>query len=202
MVATAINVHVQTPLRLGGDATPSLALENWKWVLFLVFPLDTLEVLPIQHKPYKWIRYCTGAALGITGKLSTASSHFDASFDYDAGLPTAKSQDLYFHTTNAEKSRMFPVDPLMVKKHGLSTSDATRTRRAGFMRDVCERDGNRCIVTGMPREYCQAAHLIGHGKGNAVRDSLHCHVYSHTLPFVVHPDVHDSSRQQCKGYHR
>ena len=159
-------------------------------------PVDRERVLnlPFLHKPYKWIKYCTGTALGTTGDFSTASSRFDDSFDYDDTLPTVQSQDLYFHTTDAEKSRIFPVDPSMVKKPGVSTSDATSARRAEFADDVQRRDGNRCIVTGV-QSYCEAAHLIGHGKGNAVRNFLYCHMYSHTLPSEVHSGVHDPSRQ-------
>lgn len=185
----AINVYVQIPSALADDGRPILDPDNWKWVLLLVFPLNRLRPLLFLHKPYKWLRYCAGISLGTTGTFcnTAASPNINDSFEYDAGLPT-KSEDLYFHTTDPEKAQMFPIDPLMVKNPGRSTSGSTTSRRDDFREEVKERDGNVCVVTGLPGDlaYCEAAHLVAHGQGDAVRNSLFCCAWPHAVSYIVH----------------
>lgn len=85
--------------------------------------------------------------------------------DYDSGFPV-KSTDLYYHTTNEEKRRMFPTGPRLADTRTVTSSGAS-TRRDNFCGDVEDRD-ERCVVTGDPPEVCQAAHLLPHNLGDTV----------------------------------
>lgn len=83
---------------------------------------------------------------------------------------------------------MFPIDPLMGKNPGRSTSGSTTSRRDDFREEVKERDGNVCVVTGVDADlvFCEAAHLVAHGQVDAVRNSLFCCAWPHALSYIVH----------------
>ena len=84
--------------------------------------------------------------------------------EYNHDLPS-ESADLYYHTSDAEKQRMFPVDPDMGRTT-ITSSDAT-SRMADLHSDVVERDGV-CVLTGLEEGYCDAVHLLPPSKGDEV----------------------------------
>ena len=89
-------------------------------------------------KPYKWIRYATGVVVGAQGDLSFSPDSPHDVVEYDHDLPS-ESADLYYHTSDAEKQRMFPVDPDMGRTT-ITSSDAT-PQRVHLRSDVVKRDG-------------------------------------------------------------
>ncbi|TEB32766.1 hypothetical protein FA13DRAFT_1790465 [Coprinellus micaceus] len=138
MSATGLpEIHVYTSLpravALGTDL--DIDPSNWHWVHCLSFPLETLTTLQFSQKPYKWIRYAVGVVVGAEGDLSF-SSDLPSVVDYEAGLPSELTV-LYYHTSEEEKRRMFPVDPDM--RTSVTSSLAT-TRRVHFSGDVAKRD--------------------------------------------------------------
>ncbi|KAH8994546.1 hypothetical protein EDB92DRAFT_2113349 [Lactarius akahatsu] len=90
-----------------------------------------------SHRPYKWIRYAIGVVVGAFGDLSTTPD-LSGVVDYNAGLP-ADSIDLYYHTDEDERRRMFPIDP-----------DIVRTQ----------------LTTRVSAKFCHATHLLAHSKAN------------------------------------
>jgi hypothetical protein len=50
----------------------------------------------------------------------------------------------------------------------ITTSEGT-IRRQGFREDIIRRDGPACVITGVEKDDCDAAHLIPHSKGDEVR---------------------------------
>ncbi|KAF8222620.1 hypothetical protein L208DRAFT_1522561, partial [Tricholoma matsutake] len=72
---------------------------NWHWVHCLTF----------LQRLYKWIHYAIRVIIGVEGNLLT-SPDLPKVVNYNASLPT-KSAILYYHTSNEEWQRMFPVDP-------------------------------------------------------------------------------------------
>src|SRR5258708_39709971 len=82
--------------------------------------------------------------------------------DYNAGLP-AVPMNLYYHTNEEEKRRMFPADPI-IQGTSVTANSVVTTRRARFCEDVAERDGV-CVLTGMRQTYCDAVHLLARHKG-------------------------------------
>ena len=136
-----IQVYASFPLTVAPDPDLNLDPSNWCWVHCLPFPIDTLRELQFLQKLFKWIRYSIGVIVEAEGDLCT--SHIDSLdvVDYDGGLP-AQTTMLYYHISDEEKRRMFPVDPDI--QHRSITSSATSTRRDRFREEVAERHGNRC----------------------------------------------------------
>ncbi|KZT04831.1 uncharacterized protein LAESUDRAFT_750971 [Laetiporus sulphureus 93-53] len=118
------------------------------------------------RKPYKWIRFITGAVAGAAGMLKWKDGE---EVDYNAEL-TPGDTDIYFFIDSAERARAFSVDPDLANAY--VTSGATSTRRAEFEDELRERDGATCVVTRMPAELCEASHLISHNKGDEYIDVL------------------------------
>ena len=85
----------------GLDVDPS----NWHWVHCLTLPVETVNALQFSQRPYKWIRYATGAIVGAEGHLSSRPDSLNV-VDYNAVLP-AESTALYYHTSEEERRRMF-----------------------------------------------------------------------------------------------
>ncbi|KAH9026847.1 hypothetical protein EDB85DRAFT_159729 [Lactarius pseudohatsudake] len=104
-----------------------------------------------------WSRY-----RGARGDLSTSHNSND-SVDYNANLPT-NSVNLYYHTNDQEKQRMFPIDPHILRTR--DTTSVSSSRRGTFHEDVAARDGQRCVWTGWGVENCDAVHLIPHSKSD------------------------------------
>ncbi|SRR5258708_7946533 len=160
-----ISVHAQFPKTVKPNTELDLDPTNWEWKKFLAFPISKFENLRFSLKPYKWIRYATGIVIGARGELCTEPDLPNPiPIDYDSGL-SAVSIDVFYHTTDEEKSRMFPIDPKLADR--TVTSSRTSTRRDDFREDVEGRDGS-CVVTGDPASVCQAAHLLPHSKGDTV----------------------------------
>src|SRR6266567_8591013 len=114
MAAPHINVHALLPLAVELGADLNLHPDNWCWVHCLTLPLEKLNALQFSQAPYKWIRYAIGVVIGAQGILSLdLDSPDDVDYNF-ADLP-AESADLYYHTSNEEKRRMFPVDPDTVR---------------------------------------------------------------------------------------
>ncbi|KDR77129.1 hypothetical protein GALMADRAFT_1327451 [Galerina marginata CBS 339.88] len=162
MTATEIKVYASLPrvAALGGDL--NLDANNWHWLLCLTLPLVTLDALQFSPRPYKWIRYAIGIVVGAEGDLSSSSDLINV-VDYNAGLPT-ESVALYYHTSDDEKRRMFPVDPNIGRTN--ITSSVATSRRAQFHSAAAMRDGNRCVLTGIDEDVCDAVHLLAHSKGD------------------------------------
>ena len=167
MAAPSLEIQIYAPfphaVALGAnlDVDPT----NWRWVHCLNFPLETLYKLQFSHRPYKWIRYATGAVTGTQGDLSLSHDSLDI-VDYDGGLPS-ESVVLYYHTSDEERRRMFPVDPDSGRIN--ITSSVATSRRAQFRSDVLQWDGGGCILTNnITAKYCDAVHLVAHTKGDEV----------------------------------
>ena len=117
------------------------------------------------------MRYTIGAVVGAEGHLCHSIDPLDI-VGYDAGLPT-ESIELYYHPSDEERRRMFPVDFDDDRRTSLGSSSPS-TRMEQFATDVGERDGHRCVLTGAPEFLCDAVHLLAHNKGDEV-----CHAFTH-----------------------
>jgi len=146
---------------------------NWRWVHCLILPLETLNARQFSPRPYKWIRYAIGVVVGAEGDLSSSPDSPNV-VDCNAGVPQDPAV-LYYHISDKERRRMFPVDPDIGRTN--ITSSVATTRRAQFRDDVAERDGRECVLTGLEETYCDAVHLLAHSKGDAV-----CYSYSQVCP--------------------
>jgi hypothetical protein len=168
-----INVYASLPLTVVFDADLEIDPTNWRWVHCLSLPLETLNALHFSQKPYRWIRYAIGVVVGAEGVLSTSSDSVNAV--EDNAIPPAKFADLYYHTSNQERPKMFPIDP-----HGRTciTSSVQTTRREHFRDQVAERDGN-CVLTGLEERSSDAVHLLSHSKGDTVFYSYFQSVLAH-----------------------
>ncbi len=167
MAATAhpeIQVYALFPHAVTPGEGLDVHLSDWHWVHCLTLPIEKLNALQFSQRPHKWIRYAIGAIVGAEGDLSTSADSLNV-VDYNAVLPAA-STALYYHTSEEERRRMFPVDPDSGRIRTNSSSVAS-TRRAVFNDDVAERDGV-CVLTGMIRGACGAVHLLAHSKGDKV----------------------------------
>lgn len=160
-----IRIHAQFPKELIPNAELDLDPTNWEWTQCLAFPVNRLNDLGFSTKPYKWIRYATGTVIGAQGELCAELDLPANPINYDSGLPAA-TIDLYDHTTADEKRNMFPIDPDIANPRVVS-STGTSSRRDAFRHDVEMRD-TRCVVTRAPPLFCDAAHILPHGKGDRV----------------------------------
>lgn len=163
-----ISVHTQFPQNVVLDTEHNLDLNpaGWEWGKCLTFPVSELNDLRFSSKPYKWIRFATGIVMGARGDLCTERDlPHPVPIDYDSDL-SAVSIDLYYHTSDQEKRRMFPIDPKIADSRTV-TSSRTSIRRANFCEVVQARD-RRCVATGLRPKYCDAVHLVPHSKGDMV----------------------------------
>ena len=93
---------------LNGSTDPELS--SWHWVHCLTFPPDTLNRLQFTPKPHKWIRYATGVVVGAQGGLSFSRDPLHDVMEYNhmhVHDLRSESADLYYHTSDAEKQKMF-----------------------------------------------------------------------------------------------
>jgi len=150
------------PVALGTDL--NVDPSNWHWVHCLTLPVETLKTLNFSQQPYKWIRYATGVVVGAEGHLSFSHNLPDV-LEYDDDLPV-DSTVLYYHTSDEEKRRMFPVDPSI--GHTRITSSVSMSRVDDFRSVIVERDGNMCVLTRIRGRLCDAVHLLAHSKGDEV----------------------------------
>ncbi|KAH9026840.1 hypothetical protein EDB85DRAFT_1978191 [Lactarius pseudohatsudake] len=162
-MAPQVIVYALLPLKVVHDADLDLCPSNWEWVHYLTLPLDTLAALHFSHRPFKWIRYAIGVVTGAHGDLSTSPDSPYDGVDYNANLPTS-SVNLYYHTNDQEKQRMFPIDPHILRTQ--DTTSVSSSRRGTFREDVAARDGQRCVWTSLGMIYCDAVHLIPHSKSD------------------------------------
>jgi hypothetical protein len=127
--------------------------------------------------------------MGARGELCTERGFNPAPIDYDSGLSDV-SIALFYHTTDEEKRRMFPIDPELADTRTL-TSCGTSMHRADFRDDVEDRDES-CVVTGAPSLMCQATHLLPHSKGDTVWDSLrhYSRLQSHRWQYIETLSTH------------
>jgi len=163
-----ISVHVQFPKNVILNTELDLDQSNWEWNKSLAFPVSKLKNLRLSLKPYKWIRYATGIVIGARGDLCAEHELPNpVPIDYDSGL-SALSVDLYYHTTDEEKRRMFPIDPNLADTSTVTSSRMSMsTRREIFHGDVESRDRS-CVLTGDPCYLCDTVHLLPHSKGDTV----------------------------------
>ncbi|KAJ3516063.1 hypothetical protein NLJ89_g1358 [Agrocybe chaxingu] len=124
--------------------------------------LETLNALQFSQRPHRWIRYAIGVVVGAEGHLSLSPDSLVVA-DYNAVLP-AESTVLYYHISDEERQKMFPVDPNITRTK-IASSGAT-TWRDQFRDDVKERDGGMCVLTRLPQQLCDAVHLLAHSKGD------------------------------------
>ena len=167
MAEAIISVYAQFPQDVVPNAEHNFDSTNWEWEKCLTgtFPVSELDDLGFSLKPYRWIRFATGIVMGVHGELCVERDFNSTPIDYDSGL-SAVSIDLFYHTTDEEKRRMFPIDPKLADSRTI-TSSGTSTRRADLRDDVEHRDES-CVVTGGPSAICKAAHLLPHSKGDTV----------------------------------
>ncbi|KAH9013296.1 hypothetical protein EDB84DRAFT_1405364 [Lactarius hengduanensis] len=159
-----IHVYSKLPCSVA-PAGPQIRRTNWHWIHCLTFTLEQLNQLPgnLHQWPYKWIRFAIGVVVGAEGELSTTLDAHNV-VDYNA-VPPAESATLYYHVSNQERERLFPVDPDALRTS--ITSGAPSTRRQRFRDDVAARDGGRCVLTMWDETYCDAVHLLAHSKGDS-----------------------------------
>ncbi|PPQ69501.1 LOW QUALITY PROTEIN: hypothetical protein CVT26_002847 [Gymnopilus dilepis] len=159
-----IKIYASFPIVVEPEEGLNLNANNWEWVHCLTLSLETLHALPwLPSKPFKWMRYAIGAVVGAEGHLCRSIDPLDI-VEYDAGFPTEPIA-LYYHLSDEERRRMFPVDSDDDRRTSLSSS-APSTRMEQFFSDVGERDGHRCVLTGAPEFLCDAVHLLAHNKGD------------------------------------
>ncbi|KZP16674.1 hypothetical protein FIBSPDRAFT_865632 [Athelia psychrophila] len=161
-------IKVYTPLPLDvqfGDNLQGHHTDR-RWVHCLNIPTKKLNALQFSHRPYKWIRYATGVVLGAEGVLSTSPDSPTPVEDSIVTVLPAETSSLYYHISNEEEQRMFPVDPRIGRTR--VTSSAGTSRRTDFRIQVARRDGNRCVLTRSIPRACQAVHLLSHSKGDTV----------------------------------
>ncbi|KAI0686105.1 hypothetical protein BC835DRAFT_1380643 [Cytidiella melzeri] len=156
-----IQVHVQFPLDFDtAKEEEYLHPNNWRWLPFLQFPIQTLGNLQFAVKPYKWVRYATGITVGAVGGLSFDRNELNL-IDYDAELPL-DGLCLFYHVDNAEKLLMCPADPGLLRAHA---SGVTSYRDSNFRKEVIKRDCS-CVVTKEAFQLCDAAHVVPFAKGD------------------------------------
>ena len=160
-----INVHTSLPRTVAPGGDIDVDLNNWQWTHCLTFPLETLNALHDSQRSYKWIRYAIGVVVGTEGILSASPDLPANAVDYDDDL-LPESINLYYHTSIQERERAFPIDHDIARTQ--ITSSAHTDRREDFRADVVERDRGQCVLTGFEADMCDAAHLIGHSKGDDV----------------------------------
>ncbi|PPQ72951.1 hypothetical protein CVT26_014525, partial [Gymnopilus dilepis] len=159
-----IQVYASFPRVASLSADLDLSADNWHWVHCLTIPPQALTALHwLSSKPFKWIRYAIGVVVGAEGDLYASLDRRDL-VDYSAGPPSGPIS-LYFHTNEDERRRTFPVGPNIARTN-VSSSDAS-SRRVHFRYNVAERDGHQCVLSGEEEEFCHAAHLLTHSKGDA-----------------------------------
>ncbi len=56
-----IHVYASLPLVVSSGVDISLTADNWYWVNYFTFPLETFNALQLSSKLYKWIRYAMEA---------------------------------------------------------------------------------------------------------------------------------------------
>ncbi|KAH9962098.1 hypothetical protein BGW80DRAFT_1356783, partial [Lactifluus volemus] len=172
-LAAIISVHAQFPKIVVPDTELDVDPTNWEWRKCLDFPVSKVNELAFSSKPYKWIRYATGSVVGARGDLCTEYDlHSPVPIDYDSALSTV-SIDLYYHTSDSEKSRMFPIDPTLADT-STTTSSRTSTRWDNFRAGVEDRDES-CVVTGNFALCCTAVNLLPYSKGDTYIESFSTH---------------------------
>jgi|SRR6267142_1825808 len=164
MAATAeIQVYASFPhVALGTDL--NVDPSNWHWVHCLTLSVETFKTLNFSQRPYKWIRYAIGVIIGAEGHLLFSHNLPDV-VEYNDDLPV-DSAVLYYHTSDEEKRRMFPVDPNI--RRTTITSSVPTSRMDQLREVVVQRDGNKCILARVPGRLCDAVHLLAHSKGDEV----------------------------------
>jgi len=130
----------------------------------------------------RWIRYAIGVIVGAEGDLLSSPDSPNV-MDYNAGVPPEPAV-LYYHISDKERRRMFPVDPNV--GHINITSSVATTRRDQFHDDVAERDGREYVLTRLEEKFCDAVHLLAHSKANLTlslssltiaMEVVHCDLY-------------------------
>ncbi|KAF8526587.1 hypothetical protein BU17DRAFT_82697 [Hysterangium stoloniferum] len=131
---------------------------------------QALLIIPVADasrystKPLKWIRYIMAAVVGCAkGELAAYTE--DENDNGQTDLPLNLEDTAPQH----RKLRFIPEGPIsFVDVDGLNhlkSSQITTPSRTGFRDDVVERDESS-VVNGLEKEFCEAAHLIPHSKGN------------------------------------
>ncbi|KAK0205828.1 hypothetical protein DFS33DRAFT_1380908 [Desarmillaria ectypa] len=129
------------------------------WVRCLEIPTHRLREFTLM--PYKWARHAASCIIGAEGDLSIDPNSTDfTGFDYDAPL---HPYDLYYHI----HGRIFPIDPDF-ENDSVSTQSELLSRSSRFRASIVRRDES-CVITHADARYCEAAHIIGHSKGDQAR---------------------------------
>lgn len=175
----SILVWAKLPVNPGPSAPPA---DIDRWISILEFPIPDLTQLRLSKKPYKWIRFATGIVIGAKGDLRKTDDTASDLVDYGTETLPAVTTPVYYHISDDERQRMFPIDMDMANE--LVTSTTAMELDHSFRPQVANRDGNRCIVTGATAVVCDAAHLLPYGKGNPVRTTLHALIARSSSPKV------------------
>ena len=164
MAAPQINNYAALPQKAVLDTGLSLRRTDWRWIHCLSLQLKELNKLQLSQRPYKWIRYAIGVVVGAEGILSTSHDPHDIG-DYDTAALLAGSAGLYYHTSEEEGEKVFPVDPYISRAH---TTSSTTTRREPFLDNVAELDEEQCVLTDAEVDL---VHLVAHSKDDKVHYS-------------------------------
>ena len=170
MTSHYIRVHVHLPVTVPTTVSEPLCLdpENWTWTHLLTFPVLELNRLQFSLRPYKWIRFVAGIIISARGDLSpdrvNPTSLPSWNSNWEGELPD-QSLDLYYHTSNEEKSQMLPIDTHIDNERISVTHSSLQDPEFG--RSLAERDQEHCVLTGDPCE-CEAAHVIPFRMGDEV----------------------------------
>ena len=167
-VSPHIFVSSKVPVILEAASNPQ---PFYAWREVLDIPANKLAALKFSHFPFKWIRYAMGAIVGPEGHLYENDQTTPGQpIDYKLPLPETDDLRLYYHVPEDQLPHMFPLDLQLADTRAVTSSVRSNDDRQGvFLRAVRERDGAGYVVSGFPAEYCQAAHLVAHGKGSEVR---------------------------------
>jgi hypothetical protein len=120
-----IQVYAPFPRAVEFGTDLNVDPSNWHWVHCLNLPLETLKALNFSQRPFKWIRYAIGVIVGAEGHLSFSRDSPDVVV-YNDDLPV-DSAVLYYHTSDEEKRRMFPVDPNIERTTIMSSVPTSRS---------------------------------------------------------------------------
>ncbi|KAH9050864.1 hypothetical protein EDB83DRAFT_2226420 [Lactarius deliciosus] len=130
---------------------------------FLFLSIPDSDVRRLSIYPFKWLRFVVFSVCGARGRLSTTPGgpaiHYNSTSLNDIA-------DLYYTPSGNFSFR----NCIFVDYQGLSdqaaTSSVTTDCPNNFRDKIIARDGLACIVTRIPVEHCDAAHLIPWSKGD------------------------------------
>jgi hypothetical protein len=146
------------------------------WIPTLAIPIEDFSNYTLQ--PLKWLRFLGFVIYGRQGVLLTDRAGPPVNEDMVSAESLPGS---YYYSSPGEQisptletySSIMVDPPQLVNVEALNdrqsdTMSFASSSRAEFVREVVQRD-ETCVLTSARRRICDAAHLIPHSKGDAVR---------------------------------